>query len=216
MDGLTATYLVLFVAGAGFGTLSWLLGSLHGHADAGAGGDGGHAAGGHAAGDHAGGGHHGEHAHDAGSQSQGLAQRAILPLVNLSALAALACVGGGVGFLARRAGVSAPLSLAASVPSGLCAAYLVGGLLSWLKRGTRYVEPLKLEGTLATVLAPVSDTSTGEIMYLKNGTRCSLPARGRSSLLIEPGAEVIVVEVERGIAKVVPATEMLGDGRSGK
>ena len=184
MDALTTAYLVAFVAGGAFGVLSWALGS-HGHH--------GH---GHA---HAGHGHH--HVHLP-------AARWISPLANLTAWAALACIGGAVGYLARRAGVSAPMSLVYAAPAGLVAAFAIGGLVSALSRGTRYVEPLP-DGLVATVLARVGETTTGEVLYTHGGARHSLPARSADGKPIETGTEVIVLDVQDGIARVQASAELL-------
>src|SRR5262249_31120315 len=110
MDALTTAYLVAFVAGGAFGVLSWALGA-HGHHHG--------PAHGHAHGPVHGHAHH--HLHLP-------AARWINPLANLTAWAALACIGGATGYLARRAGVSAPTSLLYAMPAGLVAAFAVGGL----------------------------------------------------------------------------------------
>ena len=234
MDGLSATYFVAFVAGAGFSIVSWLLGALGSHGDSGhdhgahgsgeadsisdaseeAGGGhlhldvhlaghaleaGGHGAGhgaaavhghapalGHALGHAHGALEHGHghqhaapqhgHGHDHGHQ--GVAAKVMTPLLNLSSLAALSCVGGGVGFIARRAGAGVPLSLLVAVPSGLAAAYLIGGLIAWLRRESHFKEATEIGGQLATILAP--------------------------------GTEVVILDVKDGIARVGAATELLG------
>jgi membrane protein implicated in regulation of membrane protease activity len=149
--------------------------------------------------------HHG-HGHDHGS----LAGKVFGPLLNLSSLAALSCVGGGAGLIARRAGAGAPLSFLVAIPSGLAAAYLIGSLIAWLKRESRFKEATQLGGTLATVLAPVSSKHLGEIMYTVEGARATLPARSTSDLVLKPGTEVVILDVKDGIARVGAATELLG------
>ena len=204
MDALTTAYLVAFVAGGAFGVLSWALGmhGHHGHAH-------GHAHGGHG---HAHGGHgHAQLGHGHGASAHGHhlpAARWVSPLANLTAWAALACIGGAVGYLARRAGVSAPTSLLYAAPAGLVAAFAVGGLVSALSRGTRYVEPLPA-GLVANVLARIGEQTTGEVMYLHNGARHSLPARSVDGRPIEAGIEVIVLDVQDGIARVQASAELL-------
>ena len=136
------------------------------------------------------------------------AARWINPLANLTAWAALGCVGGAVGYLARRAGVGTGTSLLYAAPAGLVAAFAVGGLVSALSRGTRYVEPLP-EGLVASVLARIGEQSTGEVMYLHNGARHSLPARSADGRPIETGTEVIVLDVQDGIARVQASAELL-------
>jgi hypothetical protein len=201
MDALTTAYLVAFVAGGAFGVLSWALGAHghHGHAH-------GHAHVGHGHG-HAHVGHGHAHTHHLPTA------RWINPLANLTAWAALACIGGAVGYLSRRAGVSAPTSLLYAVPAGLAAAFAVGGLVSALSRGTRYVEPLP-EGLVANVLARIGENTTGEVMYMHNGARHSLPARSVDGRPIEVGIEVIVLDVQDGIARVQTSAELLKERQS--
>jgi hypothetical protein len=197
MDALTTAYLVAFVAGGAFGVLSWALGAHghHGHGNA-------HAHLGHGHG-HPHVGHAPVHGHHPLP-----AARWINPLANLTAWAALACIGGAVGFLSRRAGISAPLSLLYAAPSGFLAAVAVGGLVSALSRGTRYVEPLP-EGLVATVIARIGEHTTGEVMYVHHGARHSLPARSANGAPIEADTEVIVLDVEAGIARVQTSAELL-------
>lgn len=154
---------------------------------------------------------HGAPQHGAGGHGHhGLAASVVAPILNLSSLAAFSCIGGGAGLIARRAGAGAPLSLLIAIPSGLAAAYLIGGLIAWLRRESRFKEATQLGGMLATVLAPVSSEHLGEVMYLVDGARTTLPARGTKSTVLEPGTEVVILDVKDGIARVGAATELLG------
>jgi hypothetical protein len=144
------------------------------------------------------------HAHE------GLAARVVGPLLNLSSLAALSCIGGGAGLIARRMGAGAPLSLAIAIPSGMVAAYAIGGLIAYLRRESRFKEPTQLGGQLGTLLAPTSSEHLGEVMYVIDGARATLPARSTKSTVLEPGTEVVILDVKDGIARVGAATELLG------
>jgi hypothetical protein len=177
------------------------LGHGHGHALAHAHGQGGAPAHAHA---------HGTPQHGPAHGDASLAARVVSPLLNLSSLAALSCVGGGAGLIARRAGAGAPLSFLVAIPSGLAAAYLIGSLIAWLRRESHFKEPTEIGGTLATVLAPVSSEHLGEVMYLIEDVRMTLPARSSSTTVLEPGAEVVILDVKNGIARVGAATELLG------
>src|SRR5262249_15377911 len=130
-----------------------------------------------------------------------------------TAWAALACIGGAVGYLARRSGTSAPMSILYAAPSGLAAALAVHGLVSALSRGTRYVEPLP-EGLVANVLARIGRKTTGEVMYMRNGARLSWPARSVDGRPIDIGTEVIVLDVQEGIARVQASAELLKERES--
>jgi hypothetical protein len=227
MDTLTEIYFVSFVTGGGFAVASFVLGARGSHAHGHAGGHGGHG-GGHAGpahgGGHAGPAHGGGHAHAGGhghaggrgpaaqgSGGSGLAARLLTPFGNLNALAALACVGGGVGFFARRMGAGAPSSLVWASAVGLAAAYLVGGLMSYLQRSTEYVPPLDPSGTVGTVLHRIGEKGTGEIAYLHKGARATLPAVSANGQPVEAGTEVVVLDIQNGVARVAPSTDVFGE-----
>jgi hypothetical protein len=135
--------------------------------------------------------------------------RLISPLANVSVLAALGCVGGGVGFLTRRMGVAAPMSLLIAVPSGLVACVGMSKLLGALARGTREAAAFPTEGTVGSVLVRIAAGKTGEVAYLREGARATLPARSADGREIDAGTEVVVLEIEGGIARVAPSAELL-------
>lgn len=212
VDSLTAAYFVAFVGGAAFSVLSFLLSGIGEHGDHAHDGHdhAGHDHGGHGH-DHAlgdGHGHELSHAHDHALVPSGVG-KVLSPLVNLNALCALALVGGGVGFIARRfLDVAAGTSLALALPAGLAGAYLVGGLLAFLRRHSTEERPFEYEGTVAQVSAAIRDGGVGEIVYVKDGARTSLPARSVAGA-IAPGTEVIIVALERGVARVEPSAKLL-------
>ena len=131
----------------------------------------------------------------------------IFPLANLTGLAAIACVGGGVGYLSRRLGASAIVSLCWALPSGFGAAWSLAGLTGWLERGTREAPPAVGAGATGTVLARIPQDGTGEIGYLREGARAALPARSTSGEPVEAGRQVVIVEIQGGVATVAPLGE---------
>jgi membrane protein implicated in regulation of membrane protease activity len=223
MDTLNITYLVAFVAGATFTLISFFLGGGGDHAvdgadggvdggadgsvDGGADGsvDGGHVDGGHVDGSHGATQHGGPVAHGAGHGLSTL----FSPLLNLYAISVLACMGGGAGLLVRLVTRSTLASLAVALPVGLVSAYLIGGFMTVLKRSTRFQTRFNPVGTVATVIAPCSGQSVGEILFVREGKRCSMPARASDQRTLDNGTEVIITEVTGGIAKVAVASELL-------
>ena len=199
MDPLAKVYFMTFAIGSLFALLSWALAHVRfGHG-------------------------HGVHHHHAFGKAivKGGARRGaplpghgpahafvskhLAPMANLGSLAALACVGGGVGTIALLIGSGKPTSLVLSVSSGIIAARAVGSLFTWLHKSSRYEEPLAIEGRLATVLSRIRANGVGEVSFARDGRRCVLPARGDHGSAIERGAEVIVLDMEEGIARVAPA-----------
>lgn len=146
-----------------------------------------------------------------GASTGGKALHGLLfaPFLSPLAFSAMAAAGGGAGYLARLAGATPPVSLAWALPAGLVAGYGISGLIRWLHRGTRVLPPTDIRGTLATVLARTGPDRVGEILYTSRGSRTSLPARSRSAELLEPGVQVVVLDVQDGIALVARPGEFL-------
>jgi hypothetical protein len=65
-------------------------------------------------------------------------------------------------------------------------------------------EDYYLPGTIARVLSPIRARGTGEIMYVKGGTRQVAAARSIDGEPIARGTEVVIVRYELGIAYVHP------------
>jgi hypothetical protein len=137
--------------------------------------------------------------------------RVCSPLLDTSAWAAMLCVGGGVGYLLRATGSTAPVSVLVSVPAGLAAGYLLGAMVEMLRDDTRYIAAGASPGTLATVLRRIGACTTGEVLFVHQGARRALPAASASGRPIDLGTEVVVVGFERGIARVEPVEELLED-----
>lgn len=193
MGGLSAVYFVCFLAGASLSVASFLLGHV--------------GANGHAGHFDASGDTHELPAHTdhAGHHLGGF----FAPLLSASALSALACVGGGVGLLARLLGAGVLISLFFAVPAGLGAATLVGRLLRWLTTSTRYLPAAPAAGAVGKVLVRIGDGRSGEVLVAREGGRHALPAVSASGHTIEAGTEIVVTEIAGGVARVVPASEWL-------
>jgi hypothetical protein len=80
----------------------------------------------------------------------------------------------------------------------------------WLARALRtpaaWLQPRPLTGAVARVSVPLPAHGVGRIAYTAGGKRCSMPAK--SEMAITVGTEVAVVELERGVAVVVPLCEL--------
>jgi hypothetical protein len=180
VDALRAVYFIAFLVGGGLGVASWLLGD-HGHAH----------------------GADGAHGHGHGDGHDGHAQ----PFLNMMSLSALCCAGGGAGLIVQGFGGTVLLGIASASGAGIAAAFGINALLGWLARGTRYAAPLP-RGIVGTVVARVGP-GVGEIVYVQNGARASMPARSDDGRTIERDTEVIVLAIENGIARVAPAAALL-------
>jgi hypothetical protein len=192
LDALTSGYLLAFVVGVWFSVASWLFAYGRAHGPRGGLRPGGRTA-------------------RLGRASSGKLGRVVAPLCDPSAWAAFLGVGGGVGYIARLLGATAAASLAWALPAALAGSYVLRRFVSVLERSTRFVEPFTADGTVATVLSAIGERTIGQVLFLHAGCRRSLPAASESGRAIQPGTEVIVVRVERGIAKVAPTSEVMGE-----
>jgi hypothetical protein len=147
----------------------------------------------------------------AGAARGGALSRVCAPLGDTSAWAAMLCAGGGVGYLLRLTGHAAPVSVAVAIPAGLAAGYLLGAMVEMLADDTRYASPPASTGTVATVLLRIAPRGTGEVLFVHAGAKRALPAKSANGEAIDPGTEVMVVEMDRGIAKVLPTQDLVAD-----
>jgi hypothetical protein len=228
VDPLEAVFVFCFVFGVATSVLSLLLGSLHGgdagHAlpsDHGAGALGGHL--GHA-------GHVGHldhtpltHGHPGGPVVHGAdghggdlePSAAQVSPFNLQTVTTFLAFFGGVGWvLYDSVGLAPAIALIAGVAAGIVG----GGAVFWflvrvLIAGQRFMDPSssRMEGTVGTVTWAIGATTTGEIVFSRDGTRHSEGARSATGLPIPVGTEVVIVRYENGLAHVEPWASFSAD-----
>ena len=192
-------FLLCFCVGALWGLVTLLLGGLHiGHGH--------HFHGGHAHA-HAHSGH--AHAHSHGSHGSGAAGRnswlAPTNIANPSSIAVFLCWFGGIGYLLlRHTGLAFWLDLAIAAGIGLAGAYVLAAFLNFLQSREKPMDPADYEmiGTLGRVASPVRVDGVGEMVYTRDGGRCTAPIRSDTGEAIARGSEVIVTRFEKGIAYV--------------
>jgi membrane protein implicated in regulation of membrane protease activity len=199
-------YLLCFAVGAlwSFGAL--LLGGLHagslwpGHIGHG------HIGHGHIGHGHIGHGHpHIAHdlRHGTGDLKEGAT--GIGELLNPSCGAAFLAWFGGVGFLlARHTGLGFWAGFVIASALGLGGAWILAWFLRFLNSRERPLDPADYEmvGVLGRISCSIRAGGTGEMIYVRDGTRRSLSARSEDGQEIGRGEEVVVTRYEKGIAYV--------------
>lgn len=197
-------YLVCFVIGFVFSVLSTLGGGSHWHLP--------HF---HFHGFHLHGpGHivHGPAAHGPGTHAPG-DHGGVSPF-NASTLSAFLAWFGGVGFLLTKySSVWALLALAVAFAAGIAGAAVVFWfLVKVMLKHDHTMDPSDYEmvGVLGQVSSPVREGGTGEMIFLRDGARCSAAVRSENGAPIVRGTEVVVTGFVRGIAYVRPWDEMTG------
>jgi membrane protein implicated in regulation of membrane protease activity len=69
-------------------------------------------------------------------------------------------------------------------------------------------ESYQIQGTLGTITTAVPPHGTGEMKYVLEGTTRSVGVKGQHGEEISKGTKVVIVGLEKGIAKVTPFEEM--------
>jgi hypothetical protein len=115
---------------------------------------------------------------------------------------------GSAGYLLHRSAIfsSQVVLLTAATISGLAGAVLLWAILfKVLLPHERVLDAAdtQMEGVVASVSNGIrAGDSIGEIIFSQTGARRASPAKSDDGRAIEPGAEVVVLRYERGIAYV--------------
>jgi len=181
-------YLICFIVGFVFSTLSFLTGTLHLHIPAKL---------------HLHMGRGGFHSHGVGG------------FFNSFTLMAFLTWFGGMGYLVTRySSIWIGFALLLATLAGLIGAAIVGWFFARvLMKHDVGIDPAEYEmtGVLGRVSSSIRGGGTGEIVFEQVGTRRSCGARSEDGLPIAKGTEVVVTRFERGIAYVRTWEEISGE-----
>jgi len=222
-DGLAVFYLVTFLVGLLFVLVSAVMGLSHDFlhlpglggytggdaagADFGHAGDAGHpldlghdAAAGHSLGG-------GQAADAADTATHGRAATTASPF-SLMTIMAFLLAFGGAGFIMHAVyGMWGPLSFVLALAPGLLAGWLIFMfLVKVLLPGTRGMDlaDVRPEGKVGHVTVAIPAGGIGEIVYSMGETRHSDGARSLDGKALAQGTEVVIIDYEKGIARVQP------------
>jgi membrane protein implicated in regulation of membrane protease activity len=126
-------------------------------------------------------------------------------LFNVGTASAFLAWFGGAGYLLERySGLWTYLGLFVAVMTGLAGSALVFWALSKLSAHDQPLDPADYEmvGVLGRVGSPIRAKGTGEMLYMRDGSRKATPARSEDDSAIPRDVEVIVTRYEKGIAYV--------------
>ena len=133
---------------------------------------------------------------------------------NFGTVAAFLAWFGGTGYLIERySSIWIYLGLFLSVVSGLGGASVVFWFLLKLVQRDQPLDPADYEmvGVLGRIASPIRAGGTGELIYLRDGSRRAAPARSDNGAAIPRDSEVIITRFEKGIAYVRRWEEMSGE-----
>src|SRR4051812_31063859 len=124
---------------------------------------------------------------------------------NLPTIMAFLAWFGGVGYMmSHNFGAGLIESLFVSVLGGLFGGTIVYQFLVRFAKQDGAIDPADddMIGVVGTVDSAIRPSGTGEIVYLRRGTRHTCSARAEDGSAIERDSEVVITKFEHGIAYV--------------
>jgi hypothetical protein len=126
-------------------------------------------------------------------------------MVTAPSVAVFAVVFGAVGYLCTtRTSLTYPIVLGIALLAAAATIPASAPVLARIVRARADVsfDDPGIEGQLAKVARPISNTITGEVTYNRDGNDFRHPALGFSAVLLEPGRDVVIDRIENGVAFV--------------
>jgi membrane protein implicated in regulation of membrane protease activity len=145
---------------------------------------------------------HGPHFHGHG---HGIGRIGHVSKFNFAAITAFLAWFGGTGYLLERySAVWVYLGLLVASAAGVAGASLVLWFLSKLTETEHPLNPIDYDmvGVFGRVSSPIRGSSTGELLYQRDGARKAVAARSEDGKDVGRDAEVIVTRYDKGIAYV--------------
>jgi membrane protein implicated in regulation of membrane protease activity len=124
---------------------------------------------------------------------------------NLPTIMAFLAWFGGMGYMmTHNFGLGLTVSMLVSVLAGLFGGAVVYRILLHVSATDAAIDPADddMIGVVGTVDSVIRNGGTGEVVYLRRGTRHTCNARTEDGSVIEKGAEVVVTKFEHGVAWV--------------
>lgn len=129
-----------------------------------------------------------------------------LPAVNLGTVTAFLAWFGGLGYLlTRHSHIYALAALLIAIVGGFVGATLVFLLVTRVLlhfEGPMDPADYEMTGVLGRVSSRLREGGTGEVIFSRQGSRCSIAARSDDGTEIGKDVEVVVTRYERGVAYV--------------
>lgn len=136
-------------------------------------------------------------------------------LFNVSSILAFITWFSGATYLVRNGlGWFIGLAVLIGLVVGVAGAWTISWFLySFLRKNSPELNPADWDeiGQIGRVTGTIFPAGIGEVLYERHGSRHAIPARTKDGLGIERNVEVVILDIEKGVAIVQPWRELLED-----
>lgn len=139
----------------------------------------------------------------------------LFEMFNVSSILAFITWFSGITYVVRNGfGWFAGIAIVIGLLFGIAGAYAITWFLySFLRKNSPEMDPRDWDqvGQIGNVTSTIFERGIGEIVYERYGSRHSIPARTKDGVGIERGTEVVILDIEKGVATVQPWSELIGE-----
>lgn len=138
-----------------------------------------------------------------------------LEMFNVSSILAFITWFSGITYVVRNGfGWFTGIAVIIGLLFGVAGAYAITWFLySFLRKNSPEMDPRDWDqvGQIGDVTSTIFEGGVGEIVYERYGSRHSIPARTKDGVGIERGTEVVILDIQKGVATVQPWSELIGE-----
>lgn len=140
-------------------------------------------------------------------------------LFNVSSILAFITWFSGSTYLIRNGfGWFVGIAIVIGMVIGLAGAWAITWFLySFLRKNSPELNPADWDqiGQIGPVTSTIRPSGVGSMVFERHGTRHAIPARTKDDVGIERDVEVVIMDIERGVAIVQPWRELLEEDSLG-
>lgn len=150
---------------------------------------------------------------DIGADGNGGALDNFSSLFNVSSILAFITWFSGSAYVARNGfGWAVGFALLIGLIVGIAgAAAITWFMYSFLRKNSPELNPADWDqiGQIGNVTSTIREEGIGEVIFERHGSRHSIPARTKDGVGIERGVEVVILDIDKGVAIVQPWQDLL-------
>jgi hypothetical protein len=136
-------------------------------------------------------------------------------LFNVSSILAFITWFSGVTYLLRNGlGLIVGLAVLVGLVFGIAGAWAISWFLySFLRKNSPELDPRDWDevGQIGRVTGTIFPNGYGEVVYERHGSRHAIPARTKDGVGIERQTEVVILDIQKGVAIVQPWAELMDE-----